>query len=232
MKTLRKATERGRTRLGWLDSWHSFSFGDYWDEDHVQFRALRVINDDRIAGGMGFGTHGHRDMEIVTWVLSGVLQHKDSLGNGDVLRPGDVQRMSAGTGILHSEFNPSANEPVHLLQIWIEPDRSGVPPTYEQKHIPLAERRDRWKRIVDRDGNDGALQMGADAAVYAATVSAGTSIRHELKSERHAWLQVGSGAVQVGDLRLDEGDGLAISGETSLALTAEREAELLLFDLR
>jgi len=231
MHTLRPAAQRGHTQIGWLDSWHTFAFGEYWDEDHVQYRALRVINDDRIAPGMGFGTHGHRDMEIVTWVLSGALEHKDSLGNGDVLRPGIVQRMSAGTGIRHSEFNPSTSEPIRLLQIWIEPDRSGTPASYEQKLFPLADRRNRWCRIVDNTGSDGALKMGADAAIFATTLTPGTTLSHTLSPGRHAWLQVGTGAVLVGTQRLVEGDGLAISDETSVTVHAEQDAELLLFDL-
>jgi redox-sensitive bicupin YhaK (pirin superfamily) len=231
MRTLRKAAERGHTTIGWLDSWHTFAFGEYWDQDHVQFRALRVINDDRIAAGMGFGTHGHRDMEIVTWVLSGALEHKDSLGNGDVLRPGIAQRMSAGTGIRHSEFNPSPTEPVRLLQIWIEPDRAGTPASYDQKEFPVAERRDRWRRIVDNQGTDGALKMGADAAVFATLLSPGATVTHALTPGRHAWLQVASGRVRVGDRVLVEGDGLAVSEEAALTVAAEEESELLLFDL-
>lgn len=231
MLTLRRAAERGHTKIDWLDSWHSFSFGDYWDANQVQFRALRVINDDRVAPARGFGTHGHRDMEIITWVLSGALEHQDSLGNGDVLRPGIAQRMSAGSGIRHSEFNPSPDEPLRLLQIWIEPTRAGTPASYDQKEFPIADRRNRWCRIVDQTGSDGALKMGADAAVFATLLSPGVSLTHVIAPGRHAWLQVGSGRVRASGLSLGEGDGLAISDEPAVTVSAEEETELLLFDL-
>jgi redox-sensitive bicupin YhaK (pirin superfamily) len=231
MITLRKADDRGRTDIGWLQSRHSFSFGDYWDEANQGFRTLRVINDDIVAPGQGFGTHGHRDMEIITWVLAGELQHRDSLGNGDVIRPGDVQRMSAGTGIRHSEFNPSATQPVHLLQIWIEPDRRGLPPSYEQVQVPAAQRQDRWRRIADGQGRDGALRMGADASVLATLLAPGKSVSHGLAPGRHAWLHVATGRVRLGDLVLGAGDAVAVSGEPAVAITAEAASEALLFDL-
>jgi hypothetical protein len=231
MITLRKADERGRTDIGWLQSRHTFAFGDYWDEAHQGFRTLRVINDDTVAPGQGFGTHGHRDMEIITWVLAGELQHRDSLGNGDVIRPGDVQRMSAGTGIRHSEFNPSPSAPVHFLQIWIEPDRRGLPPGYEQVQVPAAERQDRWRRIADGQGRDGALRMGADASVLATLLAPGKSAAYALAPGRHAWLHVASGRVRLGNAVLGAGDGAAISGEAGVDIAAEAASEALLFDL-
>jgi redox-sensitive bicupin YhaK (pirin superfamily) len=232
MHTIRKADDRGHSAIGWLDSWHTFSFSDYYDPEHTEFRALRVINDDRIAPGMGFGTHGHRDMEIITYVLDGALEHKDSLGNGDVLKPGDVQRMSAGTGIRHSEFNPSPTAPVHLLQIWIQPDRLGGKPSYEQKHFPLAERENRWRRVVDNAGRDGALKMGADAALLVSVLRAGKELTHALAADRHAWLHVAKGDVTVNGERLTAGDAIAVSGEPALSVAANADSELLLFDLR
>jgi redox-sensitive bicupin YhaK (pirin superfamily) len=232
MITVRKAADRGHSAIGWLDSWHTFSFSDYYDEDHMGFRALRVINDDRVAPGMGFGTHPHRDMEIITYVLEGALQHKDSLGNGDVIRPGDVQHMSAGTGIRHSEFNPSADQPVHLLQIWIQPDRAGGKPRYAQKHFPVAERQDRWRRVVDQQGQDGALAMGADAAMFASMLSAGKHLDYPVAPGRHLWLHVARGTVDANGRRLTAGDALALGEEASLGVTAESDSELLLFDLR
>ena len=232
MITIRKAAERGHSAIGWLDSWHTFSFSDYHDPEHMGFRALRVINDDRVAPGMGFGTHPHRDMEIVTYVLDGALQHKDSLGNGDVLRPGDVQYMSAGTGIRHSEFNPSPTEPVHLLQIWIQPDRGGTKPSYAQKHFPRAERLNQWRRVVDNSGTAGALRMGADAIVFASILEAGKRLEHSLAAGRHLWLHVATGSVTANGTRLEAGDALAVSAEAALTVTAEAESELLLFDLK
>ncbi len=232
MITIRKADDRGHSAIGWLDSWHTFSFADYYDPEHMGFRALRVINDDRVAEGMGFGTHPHRDMEIVTYVLDGALEHKDSLGNGDVLRPGDVQYMSAGTGIRHSEFNPSPMEPVHLLQIWIQPDRGGTKPSYAQKHFSIAERQDQWRKVVDNTGTDGALKMGADAAVFASVLSAGKQLEHTLAAGRHAWLHVARGTVTANGQRLTSGDALALSDEQRLSVKADADSELLLFDLK
>ena len=231
MLTVRKANDRGHSAIGWLDSWHTFSFSDYYDPEHMGFRALRVINDDRVAPGMGFGTHPHRDMEIVTYVLAGALEHKDSLGNGDVIRPGDVQYMSAGTGILHSEFNPDAKQPVHLLQIWIQPDKRGGKPTYGQKHFSLAERANRLAKVVDNVGADGALKIGANAAVYASVLSAGKHIDHTLAPGRHAWLHVATGALTVNGTALNAGDAVAVSDESRLSVQADQDSELLLFDL-
>lgn len=232
MITVRKAHDRGHSAIGWLDSWHTFSFSDYYDPEHMGFRALRVINDDQVAGGMGFGTHPHRDMEIVTYVLDGALEHKDSLGNGDVIRPGDVQYMSAGTGIFHSEFNPDADTPVHLLQIWIQPDRHGGKPTYGQKHFPLAERKDRLAKVVDNTGGDGALKIGADAAVYASVLSAGKQVEHTLAPGRHAWLHVAKGNVTANGHMLSGGDAIAVSDEAQVTIRAEQDSEVLLFDLK
>src|SRR5215471_17044859 len=173
MRTLRRSTERGHAQHGWLDSWHTFSFADYYDPKHMGFRALRVINEDRVAPGTGFGTHGHRDMEILTYVLEGALAHRDSMGNGSTIRPGDVQRMSAGTGVRHSEMNPSQVDPVHLLQIWIEPERTGIAPGYEEKNFPEAERRGRLRLIASRDGREGSVSLHQDASVYAGLLEAG-----------------------------------------------------------
>lgn len=231
MLTIRKANDRGHSAIGWLDSWHTFSFSDYYDPAHMGFRSLRVINDDRVEGGMGFGMHPHRDMEIVTYVLDGALEHKDSLGNGDVLKPGDVQYMSAGTGIFHSEFNPDEEKPVHLLQIWIQPDRRGGKPTYGQKHFPLAERKDRLAKVVDNTGTDGALKIGADAAIYASVLSAGKQVEHALAPGRHAWLHVATGTVTANSRVLSAGDALAVSQESLVTIQATEPSELLLFDL-
>jgi len=231
MITIRPAAERGRTDIGWLDSWHTFSFGDYHDSDHQAFRSLRVINDDRIAGGSGFGMHGHRDMEIITWLLAGTLEHRDSLGNGDVLRPGDVQTMSAGTGIMHSERNPSADEPIHLLQCWVLPDRRGGAPTYAQRHLPIAERRDRWAVLAAGGDGDGGLPIRADARVLTTVLAAGKELAFDLRRARHAWLHVATGAVDVAGHRLGAGDAAAISDQPAFTVAATTDSELLLFDL-
>jgi redox-sensitive bicupin YhaK (pirin superfamily) len=231
MLTVRPAAERGHADHGWLSTWHSFSFADYHDDAHMGFRSLRVINDDLIAPGMGFGTHGHRDMEIVTWVLDGALSHKDSLGNGSTLRPGDAQRMSAGTGIRHSEFNGSADAPVRLLQIWIEPERAGLPPLWQEKHFPRADREHRLRAIVARDGRDGSLPIAADVAIFAGLLATGDRVGHALAGGRHAWLQVANGSLTVNGRAVGVGDGVAISGERALELVASADSEVLLFDL-
>jgi redox-sensitive bicupin YhaK (pirin superfamily) len=231
MRTLRPAAERGRTAIGWLDSRHSFSFGEYWDEAWMGFRALRVINDDVVEPGMGFGTHGHRDMEIVTWVLSGALEHRDSLGSGGILKPGDAQVMSAGRGIRHSEFNASKTERSRFLQTWIVPDRTGIPPAYGQVNIPVEQRRDRWATIAAGAGRPAALAIAADAAVMSALLAAGRTLGHAIAPGRHAWLHVATGSVRVDGQTLGEGDGLAVSGEPALAIEALADSELLLFDL-
>lgn len=231
MKTLRRAADRGHFDHGWLKTSHTFSFADYHDPAHDHFQALRVMNEDVVAPGAGFGMHPHRDMEIVTYVLSGALEHKDSMGNGEVLRPGELQRMSAGTGIRHSEFNPSPTEPVHLYQIWLFPEQKGLTPSYEQKGFPAAERHNRLRVVASPTAREGSLKINQDAELFLATLDDGVSLRHELKPGRHAWLQVLRGTVQVGDQALIAGDGLAVSDEPALALAAKGASEVLLFDL-
>ncbi len=231
MLTLRRAADRGRTRLDWLDSRHTFSFGDYHDPRHMGFRALRVINDDRVEPGQGFGTHPHRDMEIITYVLDGALQHRDSLGNGGVIAPGDAQRMSAGTGITHSEYNPSPVEPVHFLQVWILPARAGIAPGYEQRPFPEEERRGRLRLIASGTPRDGAITVHQDVDVLAARLAPGNAVSHALRPGRHAWLHVGTGALDVNGTRLAAGDGVAVSDEARLELRGVEEGDALLFDL-
>ena len=228
MLKIRKASDRGHYNHGWLDTYHTFSFGDYHDPEHHHFRVLRVINDDRVSGGMGFGMHPHRDMEIITVVLSGALEHKDSLGNGAQIRPGEVQRMSAGTGILHSEFNPSPTEPVHLYQIWIVPDRKGHSPSYEQKMFPVGDRTGRWQLIVSPDGRDGSVTIHQNATVQLGQLTE-TGLEYTFGPERHGWLQIMSGSATVNGLKLETADGLAISDETTIRLTGD--ADVMLFDL-
>jgi redox-sensitive bicupin YhaK (pirin superfamily) len=231
MITIRSKGDRGHANHGWLDTWHSFSFGDYYDPDQMGFQSLRVINEDFVSPGQGFGMHGHRDMEIVTLVLEGALEHRDSLGTGSVIRPGELQRMSAGTGIRHSEFNPSANEAVHLYQIWLLPDRAGHKPSYEQKSFPESERRGKFRLVASPDGRDGSLTIHQDANLYLATLGGGTALSHPIRPGRSAWLQVLRGTVQLNDQRLTAGDGAAVENEMSLAVRAENSAEVLLFDL-
>jgi len=230
MLTIRPAAERGRVRLDWLDSQHTFSFGDYYDPAHMGFRALRVINEDVVAPGGGFATHPHRDMEIVTWVLDGALEHRDSLGTGSVIRPGEVQRMSAGTGIRHSEQNASTSDPVHLLQIWLLPERAGLPPSYEQRPVPL-DAVDGLRLIASPDGRDGSVTLHQSVDLWAGRLAAGSTAARPLAAGRHAWLQVARGDVRVNGHRLDAGDGAAISDEPRVEIRAERAAEVLLFDL-
>jgi hypothetical protein len=231
MITVRKAQERGHARHGWLDSFHTFSFADYHDPEHMGFRALRVINEDRVQPRRGFDTHSHRDMEIVTYVLEGALEHKDSLGTGSVIRPGDVQRMSAGTGVSHSEFNHSATELVHLLQIWLLPEREGLAPSYEQKHFPNEERNGVLRLVASRGARDGSLRIHQDVDLYATVLREGESLSHTLRPGRHTWLQVARGRCELNGVPLELGDGAAVSDETSLRLAQARDAELLLFDL-
>jgi redox-sensitive bicupin YhaK (pirin superfamily) len=226
-----ESSRRGRTSIDWLDSRHTFSFGEWHDPDRMGFRALRVINDDRVRAASGFGTHGHRDMEIVTWVLDGVLQHQDSLGNGDAIRPGDVQHMSAGTGIRHGEWNPSPTDGVHFLQMWIEPDREGGRPAWQQKHVPEAERRGRWRRIVDGLGRDGALKMGADASISTALLAPGQEVVYEPEPGRGLWLHVARGDVSAHGQQLTTGDALELEQEPRLVVRANADSELMLFDL-
>ena len=231
MIRVRRADERGKAEHGWLSSRHTFSFGDYYDPSHMGFRQLRVINEDRVQPGKGFPTHAHSDMEIVTWVLDGALEHEDSLGNGSVIRPGDIQRMSAGTGVTHSEFNSSRAELVHFLQIWILPEARGLPPGYEQQAFPDAERRARLRLIGSRDGRERSVTIHQDVGLYATLLAAGEEVAHVLRPGRHAWVQVARGTVALNGLALEDGDGAAVSDEARLELLARTPAELLLFDL-
>lgn len=231
MIALRVASARGRSNHGWLDSAHTFSFSGYYDPRYMGFGPLRVINDDRVASGAGFGAHGHRDMEIVSYVLEGALAHRDSLGNGSVIRPGDVQRMSAGTGIQHSEFNHSETEPVHFLQIWIAPDRAGYPPGYEQKHYAATEKRGRLRLIASCDGREDSVSLHQDVDLYAALLDGGDAVEFELRGGRLLWLQVARGELCVNAQALNEGDGLALDEPGRLRLDRARSAEVLLFDM-
>jgi hypothetical protein len=231
MITVRRAQERGHASHGWLESFHSFSFAGYHDPRHMGFRTLRVINEDRVAPGRGFGTHSHRDMEIVSYVLDGILEHRDSLGSGSRIRPGDVQRMSAGTGVSHSELNPSPTEHVHFLQIWILPEREGLAPSYEQKHFPSEERRGRLRLVGSRDGREGSIQIHQDVDLYATLLLAGESVTHALRPGRHAFLQLARGRCELNGIALEAGDGAAVSDERPLRLGGASDAELLLFDL-
>jgi len=231
MITMRRATERGHANHGWLDSYHTFSFADYYDPREMGFGPLRVINEDRVQGGKGFGTHPHRDMEIISYVLEGALEHKDSIGTGSVIRPGDVQRMSAGTGVLHSEYNHSPDSGVHFLQIWIEPNRRGVEPSYEQKHFPAEEKRGRLRLVASPDGAEGSVSIYQDARVYAAVLEAGDSVTHALADGRRAYVHVARGSVQLNGETLSAGDGAKIQGEPQLRLSDGQRAELLLFDM-
>jgi redox-sensitive bicupin YhaK (pirin superfamily) len=231
MIRIRKAAERGHFDHGWLDTYHSFSFADYYDPAHMGFRALRVINEDRVQPGQGFGMHGHRDMEIITYVLEGALEHRDSLGNGSVLRPGELQHMTAGTGVRHSEFNPSDRQGVHLYQIWLLPDERGLRPSYEQKAFPEEQRRGTLRLVASPTGEAGSLTIHQDARLYLATLQAGETVGHTLEPRRHAWLQLLRGEVTLNDQRLSAGDGAAVSGEEKLQISAPGEAEVMLFDL-
>ena len=231
MMQLRKSEERGHARHGWLDSRHTFSFADYYDPRFMGFRTLRVINEDRVEPGRGFGTHPHSDMEIVSYVIEGALEHKDSMGNGSVIRPGDVQRMSAGTGVTHSEFNPSSVERVHFLQIWILPERNGLPPSYEQRAFPPSGRRGSLRLVASRDGRDGSVTVHQDVDLYATLLSPGAAVELALRPNLHAWVQVVRGDVDVNGASLVAGDGAAVSDERSVRVRAGDDAELLLFDL-
>ena len=231
MIAFRDRMARGRSRTGWLDSRHSFSFADYHDPRQLGFRALRVINEDRVIPGAGFPAHRHQDMDILTYVLSGALEHKDSLGNGTVIRPGEVQRMSAGSGIVHSEFNPSQTEPVHFLQIWLIPERRGLPPSYEQKAFPLAERQGKLRLVAAPNAEDGALTLNEDARLFVANLAAGERVAHDIAPGRGLWLQVARGILVLNDTEMREGDGAAIESEKRIAIEADTDAELLLFDL-
>lgn len=231
MISLRKANERGPTKIGWLDSKHTFSFGQYYDSEHMGFRALRVINEDRVIPGAGFGTHGHQDMEIVSYVLEGALAHKDSTGMSSVIRPGEIQRMSAGTGVQHSEMNPSKTEPVHFLQIWILPERNGLPPSYEQKLMPEVKTTAQLDLIGSRDGHGDSVAIHQDVNLYRASLRGTVKLEVPLVPRRHAWLQVARGAATVNGVDVSAGDGLAVSEEAKLSLTGRPDAEVLIFDL-
>lgn len=227
----RPADERGHADHGWLETWHTFSFADYHDPAHMGYRALRVINDDIVKAGQGFGMHGHRDMEIVTYVVRGELEHRDSLGTGSVLYPGEVQRMTAGRGVMHSEFNHARDGDLRLLQIWLHPAENGLEPGYEEKFFPNEEKRGRLLLIVDPEGKDGALRIHQDARLFASILGPGQAVTHELAAGRHAWVQVVSGRLNAGGLELAAGDGAAVSDEARLVLVGLDEAEFLLFDL-
>lgn len=232
MLILRPSQDRGHANYGWLDTYHTFSFADYYDPEAMGYRALRVINEDRIAAAQGFGTHSHRDMEIITYVLEGALEHRDSLGSGGLLRPGEVQHMSAGRGIRHSEFNASEAEPLHLLQIWLLPTKNDIAPTYSQQAYPIAGERNRLHLVASSEGREGSLKMESDAELYAARLDAGAQVRHGFTSRKYGWLQVARGGVAVNGTRLAQGDGVAIEDEDAITIEAGPDgAEFLLFDL-
>ncbi len=231
MKTVRKAQDRGHANFGWLDSHHSFSFGRYYDPNHMGFRSLRVINDDHVAPGAGFGQHPHDNMEIISYVVSGKLEHKDSMGTGSVIQPGDVQLMSAGTGVTHSEFNGSDREPVHFLQIWLPPERRALTPSYQQQHFAHSDRQDKLALLVSPDGTDGSLKIHRDVRIFGGLLAPGARTNLELASGRHAWVQIVKGSVKVDDVTLEQGDGLAVSEEDLLTFEGITESEFLVFDL-
>ena len=232
MLAVRRADERGVANHGWLDSRHSFSFGHYFDPKFMGFGPLRVINEDRVRPSRGFDTHGHQDMEIISYVLSGALQHKDSMGNGSVIRPGDVQRMSAGTGVRHSEYNASEDEDVHFLQIWILPDREGLEPSYEQIHVTADDKQGTAKLIGSRDGREGSVTIHQDVDLYATCLREGEQVTHSVAAGRQAWVQVARGSARVNDENVAAGDGIAVPGGTTLVLAGASDAELLVFDMR
>ena len=231
MMTIRHASERGHANHGWLDSHHTFSFADYYDPNNMGFRALRVINEDRVQPGRGFGTHPHRDMEIISYVLEGGLAHKDSMGTGSVIQPGEVQRMSAGTGVTHSEMNASREQSVHFLQIWLVPERRGITPSYEQKAYAQAEKDGKLRIVASPDGRDGSVVIHTDAALYAGLFDQGQSAELAIPKGRHAWVQVARGKVRVNGKDLGPGDGAALSDESALAIEGVEKAEVLVFDL-
>jgi redox-sensitive bicupin YhaK (pirin superfamily) len=232
MFAIRHASERGHANHGWLDSYHTFSFGSYDDPKHMGFSDLRVINDDTVSPGGGFATHGHTDMEIISYVLEGALAHNDSMGNGSVIRPGDVQLMSAGTGVQHSEFNHSKTDPVHFLQIWVLPEQTGLTPSYAQKTFSEQEKRGRLRLIGSRDGRDGSVTIHQDVDLYATRLNEGERVSHALAARRRCWIQVARGSVILNGHPLQAGDGVALAGPETLSLTGATEAEVLLFDLR
>jgi redox-sensitive bicupin YhaK (pirin superfamily) len=231
MLTIRRAQDRGHADHGWLDTHHTFSFADYYDPAHMGFRSLRVINDDTVTGGQGFGAHGHRDMEIISYVLEGALAHKDSTGTSDTIRPGDVQRMSAGTGVMHSEFNGSEDEPVHFLQIWLIPDKRGIQPSYEQKRYDDAEKRGKLRLVASPDARDGSLTIHTDASVYAGLFDKGERAELSFAPGRHGWIHVARGKVTVNGQALGAGDGVAISNEAKVSIEGVDQGEVIAFDL-
>jgi len=231
MIRIRRAKVRGHFNFGWLDTYHTFSFGDYYDPSFMGFRSLRVINEDFVHAGRGFPTHSHRDMEIITYIFEAALEHRDSMGNGSIIRPGDVQRMTAGTGVSHSEANPSSENSVHLLQIWIMPQERGLKPGYEQKFFSDEQNQGRLCLIASADGRDGSVTVHQDVTVYAAVLYNGQVVNHQLAPNRHAWIQVARGSVVLNGENLDQGDGAAISGEFKLTVSGRKRAEILLFDL-
>ena len=232
MIALRKSQDRGHANHGWLDSYHTFSFAGYYDPEEMGFGTLRVINEDRVAPGMGFGTHPHRDMEIISYVLEGELAHKDSMGTGSVIRPGDVQKMSAGTGVSHSEFNPSAQKPVHFLQIWIEPNQRGVKPSYEQQAFSVEQKKGRLRLIASPDGADGSVKIHQDARVYASVLEGDDAVTYALPADRSAYVHVARGSVQLNGTALSAGDGAKINAEKEIRLSNGDGAEVLLFDMK
>ena len=241
MITVRPAQARGNANFGWLDSKHTFSFGSYYDPNYMGFASLRVINEDKVQPGKGFGTHSHRDMEIISYVLEGELEHKDSIGNGSVIRQGDVQRMSAGTGIAHSEFNASVSDPVHFLQIWILPDTAGIKPSYEQKHFSVDEKQGRLRLVASPDGRDNSVTIHQDANLYVTVLNNGDRVNHSTNNNRSLWIQVARGSVEINGQTLQTGDGAAITRETEIAVSPKARhyaiaattdnTEILLFDL-
>lgn len=231
MLTIRRAQDRGHADHGWLDTHHTFSFADYYDPAHMGFRALRVINDDTVEGGQGFGKHGHRDMEIISYVLDGALAHEDSTGTGETIRPGDVQRMSAGSGVMHSEYNASKKDAVHFLQIWLMPDKKGIVPSYEQKRYDEAEKRGKLRLVASPDARDGSLTIHTDALVYAGLFDKGERSDLSIAKGRHAWIHVARGNVKVNDQPLGAGDGIAVSDETSVKIEGVDGGEVIAFDL-
>ena len=231
MLAIRHSEDRGLANFGWLDSRHTFSFGHYYDPNFMGFGPLRVINEDRVQPGKGFDTHGHRDMEIISYVLDGALEHKDSMGNGSVIRPGDVQRMSAGTGVRHSEFNASETDPVHFLQIWILPEKQGLEPGYEQRHFAADDKRGQLRLVGSRDGREGSVTIHRDADLYATLLDDGDSVSHELATGRKGWIQIARGSALLNEKQLGAGDGAAVEGPATIRLTASSATEILLFDM-
>ena len=231
MLAMRKADDRGHANHGWLDSYHTFSFGAYYDAQHMGVSNLRVINDDTVAPGGGFAEHGHNDMEIISYVLDGALEHKDSMGNGSVIRPGDVQRMSAGTGVTHSEYNHSSVEPVHFLQIWLQPNALGVDPSYDQKHFPVDDRCGRWVLLVSPDGRDGSIATQQDALMFGTLLAPSETLNYRFDTDRQGYLHLARGRLQVGNVTLQQGDGIRFQKHELLELVGIEDAEVLLFDL-